>query len=472
MLLGKEAILMNTCNFNGLTGRVVTPDDPYYHELRQVYNRAVQKFPLAIVYCQNQEDVSNAVLWSRRNHVCLRIRNGGHNYEGYSTGDDILDIDLSEMNQLAIDENAHLLHVQGGVTNKQLYEFVSSKGYPFPGGTCPSVGVGGYALGGGFGLSCRYFGLGCDNLLEIRMVNYEGRIINANSQENADLFWACRGAGGGNFGVIVSMTFRLPHKVNKVTLIDIRYPHADQEKQSSFLLTWQDWLKDADQRVTLISRIYNDRLEGLAIIARGIFYGPPEVALGIIAPLLELGGVKYSLKYVTFLEAVTIIGDFYPPFEKFKSASRFAVRDFSSCESLNIAGLIKERAEGSVYASISFYALGGRVAEVEVDETAFFYRNAHFIVWLDTVFEDHRCKNAAWVADRFSYLKSVTDGSYVNFPYACLPCYLEEYYGTHVCRLKKVKENYDPLNIFTFPQGIGEFYNMDFTASKCCNLSW
>lgn len=152
------------------------------------------------------------------------------------------------------------------------------------------------------------------------------------------------------------MTFRLPQKVNKVTLIDIRYPHANQEKQSSFLLTWQDWLKDADQRVTLISRIYNDLMEGLAIIARGIFYGPPEVALGIIAPLLELGGVKYSLKYVTFLEAVTIIGDFYPPFEAFKSASRFAVRDFSSCESFNIAGLIKERAEGSVYASISFYA--------------------------------------------------------------------------------------------------------------------
>ncbi len=167
---------MNTCNFNGLTGRVVTPDDPCYHELRQVYNRAVQKFPLAIVYCQNQEDVSNAVLWSRRNHICLRIRNGGHNYEGYSTGDDILDIDISEMNQLAIDENAHLLHVQGGVTNKQLYEFVSSKGYPFPGGTCPTVGVGGYALGGGFGLSCRYFGLGCDNLLEIRMVNYEAAL--------------------------------------------------------------------------------------------------------------------------------------------------------------------------------------------------------------------------------------------------------------------------------------------------------
>ncbi len=462
---------MNTCNFEGLTGRVITPDDPGYHELRQVYNRAVQKFPLAIVYCRNQDDVIHAILWSRKYHISLRIRNGGHNYEGYSTGNHVLDIDLSEMNHLTIDENAHLLYVQGGVTNKQLYEAVSSKGYPFPGGTCPSVGVAGYASGGGFGLSCRHFGLGCDSLLEIRLVNYEGCIISASSQENADLFWACRGAGGGNFGVIISMTFRLPSKVNKVTLIDIRYPHSDQEKQSLFLLTWQDWLKDADQKITLVSRIYNDRYEGLAIIARGIFYGPPEAALGIIAPLLELGGVKYSLKYVTFLEAVTIIGDFYPPFEKFQSASRFALQDFSSCESYNLAGLIKERPEGSVYASISLYALGGKVAEVDPDETAFFYRKASYIVWLDTVFEDHKCKNSAWIAEKFRYLESVTKGSYVNFPYACLPCSLEEYYGTHVCRLKKVKKEYDPFNIFTFPQGIGGVNRTDFSAPICCKIT-
>lgn len=462
---------MNICNFNELTGHVVTPDDPLFQELRQVYNRSIQKCPLAIVFCQNPTDVSNAVLWSRSHDVPLRIRNGGHNYEGYSTGNGVLDIDLSEMNQISIDEEAHLLTVQGGVKNRQLYDFVSSKGYPFPGGTCPTVGVSGYALGGGWGLSCRYLGLGCDSLVEIRMVNSEGSILTASLQENPDLFWACRGAGGGNFGVIVSMTFRLPRKVNKVTLVEIRYPHADTEKQSFFLQTWQDWLKDADPRITLVSRIYNSLEEGLAILARGIFYGPPEEALGIIAPLTELGGAKYNLKYLTFLEAITIIGDFYPPFEKFKSASRFILRDFNSCECLKIAGLIKERPRGSVYASLSFYALGGRVSEVPADETAFYYRNARYITWLDTVFEECKCENAAWVAEKFSYLKSVTKGSYVNFPYGGLPCFLEEYYGTHVCRLKAVKEKYDPFNIFTFPQGIDEFHGPGFTAPKCCKLT-
>lgn len=461
---------MNICDFDGLTGRVVTPDDSFYHELRQVYNRSIQKYPLAIVYCRNQTDVSNAVLWSGRHGVSLRIRNGGHNYEGYSTGNDVLDIDLSEMDEISLDEQAHLVTVQGGVKNRQLYDFLSSKGYPFPGGTCPAVGVSGYVLGGGWGLSCRYLGLGCDSLTEIQMINYEGGIITASLLENTDLFWACRGAGGNNFGVIVSMTFQLPRKVNKVTLIEIRYPRADQEKQALFLQIWQDWLKNADQRITLVSRIYNSLEEGLAILARGIFYGTPEEALGIISPLTELGGAKYNIKYLSFLEAINAIGDFYPPFEKFKSASRFVLRDFNSCESSKIAGLIQERPKGSAYTSLSFYALGGRVSEIPADATAFYYRNARYIVWLDTVFEQYRCENAAWISEKFSYLKSVTDGSYVNFPYGGLPCFLKEYYGTHVCRLKRVKEAYDPLNVFTFPQGIGEFQNLGFTAPICCNL--
>jgi hypothetical protein len=445
---------MNICNFNGLTGRVVTPDDPFYHELRQVYNRAVNKFPLAIVFCQNETDVSNAVLWSRSHHVSLRIRSGGHNYEGYSTGNDILDIDLSELNQIAIDEASRQFTAQGGVTNKQVYETVSSLGYPFPGGTCPTVGVSGYALGGGWGLSCRYLGLGCDNLIRLRLVNYEGNVLTVSDEENQDLFWALRGGGGGNFGVVTSMTFRLPPKIDQVTLIDIRYSNADQEKQSLFIQTWQDWLRDADIRVTMVSRIFNSLEEGLGIIARGIFYGPPEVTLGIIRPLLGLGGVRYSLKAVTFLEAVTIIGEFYPPYESFQSTSRFVLQDFNECESYQLAQLIADRPSGSIYAALSFYALGGRVSETAPESTAFYYRNAHYITWLNTVFESCKCENSSWINERFCYLKSITEGSYVNFPYGSLPCYLNEYYGNNVYRLKEVKEIYDPCNVFTFPQGI------------------
>lgn len=447
----------------GLTGDIVTPFDPIYSEARQGFNRAIQLFPIIIVYCRNERDVSNAVIWSRKHCVPIRIRSGGHNYEGYSNGDCTLVVDISRMNHMQIDECLNQLNVQSGVTNRQVYHFVSSKGYPFPGGTCPTVGVSGYSLGGGWGLSCRNFGLGCDSLKEIVLVNYEGDIIKANCENHCDLFWACRGAGGGNFGVIVSMTFNLPPKVENVTLIEIDYLNVDSKEQEKFLSTWQEWLKTADKRITLISRIYNSVDDGLAMLVRGIFYGEAEVAKEIMAEFLALDGADYNIESMTFLEAVTIIESVYPPSEKFQSVSRFVLRDFTWEKRAELVSLIKERTLGSVFAGISMYALGGKVAEVGIDDTAFYYRNANYIIWLETIWEESRYAedNREWISNQFPYLKAITTGSYVNFPYGKLPNYLEEYYGNHVNILEEIKNKYDPLNIFSFPQSIGK--------SECSN---
>ncbi|QIB68696.1 FAD-binding oxidoreductase [Aminipila butyrica] len=456
----------------GLTGDIVTPFDPVYSEAKQGFNRAIQLFPLIIVYCSDERDVSNAVIWSRRNGVPIRIRSGGHNYEGYSNGNCTLVIDISRMNYMYIDECLNQLSVQGGVTNRQVYNFVSSKGYPFPGGTCPTVGVSGYSLGGGWGLSCRNFGLGCDSLEEIVLVNYEGAIIKANRENHCDLFWACRGAGGGNFGVIVSMTFNLPPKVENVTLIEIDYLNVDSQEQAEFLDTWQEWLKTADKRITLISRIYNSAEDGLAMLVRGIFYGEAEAAKQIMAEFLALDGADYNIESMTFLEAVTIIGSVYPPSEKFQSVSRFVFRDFTCVERAKLAGLIRERPQGSVFAGISMYALGGRVSEIGTDDTAFYYRHANYIIWLETIWEEsiYAEENRKWTSNRFPYLKAITTGSYVNFPYGRLPDYLKEYYGIHANILKNIKKIYDPLNIFSFPQGIGKSACSNHAALYCPTL--
>jgi len=455
----------------GLTGHIITTFDPIYSEARQGFNRAIQQYPLIIVYCLNIRDVSNAVIWSRKHCVPIRIRSGGHNYEGYSNGDCILVIDVSRMNNMNIDECTDKLYVESGVTNMQVYGFVASKGYAFPGGTCPTVGVSGYALGGGWGLSCRYFGLGCDSLEEIEMVNYEGNVIKANQRNNSDLFWACRGAGGGNFGIIVSMTFRLPPRINKVTLIEIDYLNVSSEEQEEFIHTWQQWLKTADNKITLISRIYNSVNDGLAMLVRGIYYGETEEAKRIIMDFLALDGAEYNIEYVTFIEAVTIIGSAYPSSEKFQAVSRFVLRNFNCDEITEIVRLIKERPQGSVFAGISMYALGGSVSEIEVSDTAFFYRNANFIIWLETIWEERRYaeENRKWIYNQSQYLEAVTKGSYVNFPYGKLPDYLEEYYGAHANILTRIKMKYDPLNVFTFPQGIKDSC-YDHNAPAISNL--
>ncbi len=447
---------MKDTSFCGLTGVVITPESPEYNELRQEWNRAVQKFPIAIVYCYNKYDVANAVFWTECFGVPFRIRNGGHNYEGYSTGNGVLVIDTTNLNFLSIADQT--VTSGGGVKNRQFYDFVASQGYPFPSGTCPTVGVSGLASGGGWGLSCRNFGLACDSLIELEIVNYNGEIIKANAKKNADLFWACRGAGGGNFGVIVSMTFRLPPKVEKVTFIEFVYLNTGAEKQTRFFKVWQNWLKDADEKMSLIAGI-NHEIEDNYINVRGIFYGTPEEAEFILMPFMSINGFRLNLEYITFLEAINKIEAIYPPSEMFKSVGRFVVESLSVSEMSKLVGFLRDAPEGSVNTSIRLYSFGGKVSEVKSDDTAFFYRDAKYITLIQSIWEDKEFAeiNTQWVEDKAHYLRSITQGSYVNFPDGGLGDYLEAYYGENAERLKIIKKKYDPFNVFRFPQSIPEF---------------
>ncbi len=440
----------------GLTGRIVLPCDPIYPEARQGFNRAVQRYPVVIVYCRTPQDVSNAVTWSRVRDVPLRVRSGGHNYEGFSNGDCALVIDLSEMNGIIVDEQAGLVRVEAGVANRELYEAVSSLGYPFPGGTCPTVRASGYALGGGWGLSCRYLGLGCDSLTGVELIDDTGTLIHASATENEELFWALRGAGGGNFGVVVALTFLLPAKVGSVTLIELDYQQADEQLQRDFLRAWQRWLAAADERMTLIARVYNSQEEGLAMLARGIFFGNPDQARAMLAPLLALRPTTVSLQAMSFLDAIRIIQSGYPPWELFTSFSRFVTEWLTDGQIAQAVQTIQQRAPGSVFAGLSVYALGGRVAQTGVDQTAYYYRDAKYILYLSTDWEDPQWADAnrRWLAERYPVLAPMGAGAYVNFPWLGLPCFLEQYYGGHVGRLKQVKRHWDPCNVFSFPQGI------------------
>lgn len=442
--------------YKGLTGEVILPTDPRYKEARQEWNRAIQKYPLVIVYCFTKTDVRNAICWARKHSIGIRIRSGGHHYEGYSIGNSILVIDVSKMNQLKVDRDKNILKIQGGVTNQQVYDLVGSEGYPFPGGTCPTVGVVGYTLGGGWGYSSRYLGLGCDSLLELKLVNYSGKVITANKECNSDLFWACKGAGGGNFGVVVSMTFNLPQKVDKVTLVEMYYPEASKETMVIFLDTWQQWLKGLDERMTLVSSVYNSAEEGKAIFGRGLFYGTPEDAEQLLRPFAKIEGAEFNLQEMTFLEAMQKVQASYPDSEKFKSTGRFVERQYDLRELENIVDLIHEKAVGSVYAAVSLYALGGQVQAVGTSDTAFYYRNAQYImgiqsIWENTIFAN---ENILWVQERFKYLEAITNGSYVNYPYSELADYEKAYYGQNAYRLNQINERYDPYDVFKFPQAL------------------
>lgn len=436
---------------------IITPNNDKYTEARQGWNRAIQKYPLAIVYCKNYKDISTAICFARTNNIPIRIRSGGHNYEGYSTDNMALVIDVSKLNEIKINYEKNSVTIQGGVNNSQLYNFISSKGYPFPGGACPTVGVSGYTLGGGWGYSSRYLGLGCDSLIEIKLIDYRGYVITANDHINSDLFWSCRGAGGGNFGVIVSMTYKLPPKVEKVTLFDIHYYNATKATQIQFLDTWQKWITTADIRTNAKGGLYNSKSDGIYIYLTGLFYGTPEELEPILMPFKNIQGSQINTDYLSFLAAINKIASSYPPYEHFKSTGRFVNRYYSLDELKTIVNIVnQERPKGSILTAVNIYGLGGKVKEVNKFDTAYYYRDSDYIMLIQSVWEDNRNKpeNIQWVGKNFKYLYRITNGSYVNFPYYPLCNYQYDYYGQNVKTLQCVKDKYDPLNVFTFQQGI------------------
>lgn len=447
---------MDLSRYLSYSGEIVTPKDNSYESSRQIWNRAVQKYPLAILYCLSKEDVSSAIQFCVRKKVQFRIRSGGHSYEGFCVDNNVAVIDVSRLKKIKINYYDNTIEVGAGINNSELYEFLADKGYPFPGGTCPTVGVIGYALGGGWGYSCRLFGLGCDNLLELEMIDYKGNCITANNECNRELFWALRGAGNGNFGVVTSAKFKLPPKFNNVTLFSIYYPDCTFIEQANIMDIFQNAYQTLDRRVNIRASFYHNKTEGVAVYLMGIFYGLEEELAYILDPFLRIPNAEANFEYTTFNEAIRQIESTYPKYEKFKSSSGFSNKIYSREELLTLANSLQRIPEGSVYAAITFYGLGGEVKRLGSNDTAYYYRNSNFLMGVQSVWEDDRFEeeNKKWVASRLRYIKSITEGIYVNFPYRPLKNYEKEYYGENIYRLMKIKAKYDPYNIFNYEQSI------------------
>jgi FAD/FMN-containing dehydrogenase len=444
-------------NYSGLTGDVITRDDCNYEIDRRQWNRSIEKYPLVIVYCLNKKDIENAICWARENSVSARIRSGGHHYEGYSTDNDVIVIDVSRMKGISIDEDKEIVKIDGGVRNREMYEALGAKGYPFPGGGCPTVGVVGFTLGGGWGYSCRFLGFGCDSLTEVELIDYTGKAIIANKKYNSDLFWACTGGGGGNFGVVTSMTFALPKKINKATLINMEYPNMTRNGILEVFNVWQEIFNQLDERMNIKLAIYNSRYKGIGVKITGVFYGHPEEANKLLMPFKAiLANMNINMEYTTVLEVNRKIQDSHPDYESYKSTGRFIHRDYTKEEMMTLIDLIDNRAEGAIYTALSLYGLGGAISKIDKNETAFYYRDAIAIMGLQSVWEEEKYAtfNRKWVIDKVRYIESVTVGSFINFPFKELTNYESEYYGENMNRLRFVKEKYDPEDIFSFPQGI------------------
>ena len=434
--------------------RVVTPDASGYDQACQVWNERYAARPGGIIYCQDAKDVAAALAHALDRRIPFRARCGGHSYEGYSTLDDGIVIDVTDMNKVSISDDRTTAVIGAGGRLGDIYSELSAAGVAIPGGTCPPVGISGLTLGGGLGLLVRAEGLLIDSLVSLEIVDAKGRILTADESQHPDLFWACRGGGGGNFGIATSFTFRLV-PVTTATVFTVTWPWDDFEAAMS---AWEQWAPTADERISMLFVPLPQSATVVSIL--GEFKGTQADLLPLLEPVSGVGQpTVQSTEYTSYIDAVNAVATLEGPVAT-AATTRVKGKTVFVSGSLGAEGVRTFKdcmAEAPSGAAPTIYAMGGAISRVRPDETAFVHRDARFLIAYQTNWTsaDDDQENLDWAENIYAAMSPyVTGGAYVNIPDRTLRDWPWAYFGANLPRLMKVKRAYDPDNVFHFPQSI------------------
>lgn len=455
--------MLSAENCPELTGTVILPEQAAYEQSRLVSNYYTSKnsHPDAIVYVQNTQDVQNAVKWALCKKLPVRIRSGGHNHEGFSTGNGLV-IDVSKMKRVEIDQATNRATIQPGITGGELYTLLSKKGLTQVGGTCGDVGISGLVLTGGMGPLLRKHGLTCDTLISLEMVNAKGEVITVTKDnEYKDLFWACRGGGGGNFGVVTSIVLQLV-PATEVTWFNIGWDWNQPVEE--VINKWQELFATADPKwfshIDIWAKAFPvDQLKKQPLKVLGVYYGTPEEARKDLEPFLKIGKPNdQTIERVEWVQAIRNFEEatavFLTDKPEYKSTGAFAMKPLPS----DAVKIVVDTLKTTKYPlmNVLLFSMGGVSAEVAPTDSAYFYRKAPFFVdysiqWLKE--SEDKAQVAELDALR-TRLLPYTAGDYVGNPDRNLKDYMQTYYGDNASRLRCVKRKYDPQGLFRFEQGI------------------
>ncbi|WP_090046688.1 FAD-binding oxidoreductase [Lentzea fradiae] len=423
-----------------LGDRLVLPGDAAYDRLRQPYNHVyAQRRPAAIARCVRQEDVQACLDFASHERVPVAARSGRHSYAGYSVPENGLVVDLGGLADVRVAGGS--AHVGAGARLIDVYEGVGGAGRALPAGSCGTVGIAGLTLGGGIGVIGRKYGLTCDHLTSARIVTPDGVLRTVDGHREPDLFWALRGGGGGNFGVVTSFTFRTDPAPD-LAVFSLQYPAG---ATADVFDAWQEW----------IATTPDELWSGCGVSATG---GPSRIGfdgtyVGSARNLHRLldrmpAGGERTVREMTYLEAMRFFaGPADDPGLAFVASSRMLRRRVPGTR---VAELVDGERDG-------FFQLdswGGALSRVAPDATAFPHRDvlasAQLYVFVrDRTEAEARALLAAWRDG----LGAGTTG-YVNYIDPEMPDWPTAYYGRNLARLRKVARRYDPDRVLAFPQGL------------------
>jgi FAD/FMN-containing dehydrogenase len=435
-----------------MRGPVITPGEPQYASARLEYDALYDSIrPLAVAQPLDAADVSKVVDWARTTGVHIVARSGGHSYGGYSTTTGVV-VDLSKLAGVQVTGGQAV--VGPGARLGNIYNTLGQRGLAIPAGTCPSVGIGGHALGGGFGLASRAWGLASDNLVSVQIVTADGKLLTADASHHSDLFWACRGGGGGNFGIVTRLVFRT-HAVTQGSYFVATWPWAQVEQVLASFLHWAPTAPDALGSLCRLAAGPG----GPTVQVFGQFLGSEtnlKAALATLGPPAQklVTGTESWLDLVRRWAGClghTLPSCSAPGHQVFVGASDYIARVPTSAQLARFKGVVEGR--GSASGALLIDSYGGALNRVSPTATAFVHRNT--LASIQYFAAGDAVSARKWVnASRATLAPATSGAAYVNYIDPDLANWQAAYYGSNLARLRQVKRQYDPHNLFHFAQSI------------------
>jgi hypothetical protein len=436
-----------------LPGGLVLPGDPGYDTARLPYNPLYDgQHAAAVANCTRAEDVQACVDVARDARIPIAARSGGHSYAGYCAPDGGLMVDLAKLSAVDVRSDG-TAEIGAGAKLINVYAGLTKAGRALPAGSCPTVGVAGLTLGGGIGVLARKFGLTCDRLVSARVVAADGRLLTASADSEPDLFWALRGGGGGNFGIVTSFTFTT-EPAPDVTVFALTFPAG---AATDVLGAWQDWMAGAPDELWSLCGITAGRPPASRIT--GCFVGS-AAELNAQLDRLRVRPASRSVQPKGFLDAMRY----------FAGCSQGSV---DACGQPNRQGFVAtghmlpgavdaarfvSTVDGRSGMDLLIDSWGGAISRIAPTATAVPHRtalaSAQIYASATTANRDRVTKSVIEVRDAIGALTG--PAAYVNYMDPTLPGWPAAYYGANLSRLKDIAHKYDPDAVFAFAQSVNK----------------
>ncbi|QCJ48041.1 FAD-binding oxidoreductase [Haloprofundus sp. MHR1] len=455
--LGPEALDAFADAFGG---EILLPSDAGYDDARRIWNGMIDKRPAVIARCSGTADVVAAVRFARERDLPLAVRGGGHNVAGTAVCDDGLVVDLSGMDSVFVDPDARRVRAQGGATLGDVDRETQLFGLATALGVVSETGIAGLTLNGGVGHLRRKYGLSLDNLVSVELVTADGSVVTASESANPDLFWAIRG-GGGNFGVVTAFEYEL-HEVGPEVFGLFVWYHGDDAREA--LSAFRDYAADASRdgsvvpfyaTVPELDEFPEEARGESAVVFLGCYDGPAEDAEAefetlrtAVDPLVDFSGV------MAYTALQSMLDEDYPDGLRYYWKASYVTELTDDVVDLVIR---YGRESPSTLSTVDVWHLGGAISDVAPEETAFWHRDAPFMVTFEANWEDPETDdaNVAWARNGLAELREmdVAAGAYGNFPgFGEDPA--RTLFGENYERLVEVKREYDPENVFRLNQNV------------------